>query len=290
MAVVYVGTTANLPGWNPSDSFEGMTTVRYTSFGGSTADATGWDLSVAGSDFVVTVPVRALEENAFGPNGLWPDQFGCDNSITFVVQYNYNTGLEAGVLVHATIGSPAPDIDNAGTYIDDGEIQFSWSSPADSVTGFALYDYDWFEADPFPSSVPPFWTGTAESYTHTDPDFSEDINYTLRATFDDGDETAYAFCNVFVEGGEEEPPPTYVFASVVGMPVRHPSKRQGGYTHTQGAASATWTIHHNLGHPPAALRVKDGSGNTLNPEVDDTSNNTTVLTFDDAYSGTAVLT
>lgn len=62
------------------------------------------------------------------------------------------------------------------------------------------------------------------------------------------------------------------------------------YTHTQGAAAATWTIHHGLGYRPAGISVFDQEGISIiggDPGYPD--DDTVTLTFAAAFSGTAYL-
>ena len=59
------------------------------------------------------------------------------------------------------------------------------------------------------------------------------------------------------------------------------------YIHSQGFASQTWTITHNLGKRPA-IHFEDMSGNVMYPQVQHNSDNEAVATFGNAtYSGTA---
>jgi hypothetical protein len=58
------------------------------------------------------------------------------------------------------------------------------------------------------------------------------------------------------------------------------------YTHNQAAASATWTITHNLGYFPN-VTVVDSTGTVCEGDLVYTSNNVLTLTFSQAISGTA---
>lgn len=59
------------------------------------------------------------------------------------------------------------------------------------------------------------------------------------------------------------------------------------YVHTQGIASNTWTITHNLDKRPS-IHFEDSSGNVMYPQVQHINNNQAVATFGNAtYSGTA---
>lgn len=60
------------------------------------------------------------------------------------------------------------------------------------------------------------------------------------------------------------------------------------YTHTQGSASATWTINHNLGYNPIVTLISVG-GLEFDGQVQHTSVNQTVCTFLTAVAGTARL-
>lgn len=58
------------------------------------------------------------------------------------------------------------------------------------------------------------------------------------------------------------------------------------YTHTQAAASTTWTINHNLGFRPAIALLTDG-GAVIEAEIGHTSVNTAVVTLSQPLAGTA---
>lgn len=60
------------------------------------------------------------------------------------------------------------------------------------------------------------------------------------------------------------------------------------YSHTQGTASATWTITHNLDFYPN-VTVLDSAGTIVEGEIAYTSRNQVVLTFSAAFSGKAYL-
>lgn len=60
------------------------------------------------------------------------------------------------------------------------------------------------------------------------------------------------------------------------------------YAHTQGTASATWTILHNLDFYPN-VTVVDSAGTIVEGEITYTNRNQVVLTFSAAFSGKAYL-
>ena len=60
------------------------------------------------------------------------------------------------------------------------------------------------------------------------------------------------------------------------------------YTHTQGVASATWTINHNLHFHPN-VTVQDSAGNIVEGEIAYTNSDSLVVTFSTAFSGEAYL-
>ena len=60
------------------------------------------------------------------------------------------------------------------------------------------------------------------------------------------------------------------------------------YAHTQGTASATWTIVHNLDFFPN-VTVVDSGGTIVEGEIAYTNRNQVVLTFSAAFSGKAYL-
>jgi len=60
------------------------------------------------------------------------------------------------------------------------------------------------------------------------------------------------------------------------------------YLHTQGSASAAWTIDHNLGRKPS-VDVIDSGGTVWMCEVQHTNDNSCVVRFGYAFSGTARL-
>lgn len=60
------------------------------------------------------------------------------------------------------------------------------------------------------------------------------------------------------------------------------------YTHTQGSASATWDITHNLDKRPS-VSVQDSAGSDIVGQVTYTDNNSLTITFSGATSGKAYL-
>jgi hypothetical protein len=60
------------------------------------------------------------------------------------------------------------------------------------------------------------------------------------------------------------------------------------YAHTQGTASATWTILHNLDFYPN-VTVVDSAGTIVEGEISYTNRNQVVLTFAASFSGKAYL-
>lgn len=60
------------------------------------------------------------------------------------------------------------------------------------------------------------------------------------------------------------------------------------YVHSQGVASNTWTINHNLGKYPS-VTVTDSTGRIVVGGVQYVDANTVILTFSGAFSGTAYL-
>lgn len=60
------------------------------------------------------------------------------------------------------------------------------------------------------------------------------------------------------------------------------------YTHNQGAASATWSITHNLNKMPA-VTVVDSADNVVVGEIEYNDNNSVTITFSGPFSGKAYL-
>jgi len=60
------------------------------------------------------------------------------------------------------------------------------------------------------------------------------------------------------------------------------------YTHTQGVASDSWTITHNLGFFPN-LTVQDSSGTIYEGEITYTNSDSLTVSFSSAFSGKAYL-
>jgi hypothetical protein len=60
------------------------------------------------------------------------------------------------------------------------------------------------------------------------------------------------------------------------------------YAHTQGTASATWNITHNLDFYPN-VTVVDSAGTIVEGEISYTNRNQVVLTFAASFSGKAYL-
>jgi hypothetical protein len=61
------------------------------------------------------------------------------------------------------------------------------------------------------------------------------------------------------------------------------------YVHTQGSASTTWTISHQLGGRPQ-VTIVDSADTVVVGEVKYNSNSEVVVTFTSAFSGFAYLT
>jgi hypothetical protein len=59
------------------------------------------------------------------------------------------------------------------------------------------------------------------------------------------------------------------------------------YTHTQGMASATWTVTHNLGRHPA-IHIEDSVGNVVHGSIQHVSDSQAIVTFASVVTGTAV--
>ena len=60
------------------------------------------------------------------------------------------------------------------------------------------------------------------------------------------------------------------------------------YIHTQGVASAAWTINHNLHFYPN-VTVQDSAGNIVEGEIAYTNSDSLIVTFSTAFSGEAYL-
>lgn len=60
------------------------------------------------------------------------------------------------------------------------------------------------------------------------------------------------------------------------------------YTHTQGVASNTWVVNHNLSFYPN-VTVQDSAGTIYEGEITYNSSGSLTLTFSSAFSGTAFL-
>lgn len=79
-----------------------------------------------------------------------------------------------------------------------------------------------------------------------------------------------------------------VFDGVTGLWKNGNANLSGVYTHTQGPASATWTIPHNLSFKPN-VTVEDSGGGIIEGDVVYTDNNNLTITFTVASSGKAYL-
>lgn len=86
----------------------------------------------------------------------------------------------------------------------------------------------------------------------------------------------------FLAGG-----PATVEMRVVGIQGPPGSGGGGRYVHTQGSASATWTVNHNLGFRPQ-VEVFSPGWVCVEAVVTHTSDNQTVITFNAAQTGQAV--
>ncbi len=61
------------------------------------------------------------------------------------------------------------------------------------------------------------------------------------------------------------------------------------YKHTQGTASDTWTINHNLGYEPGGVAVVDSAGTIVTGTVTYSSVDQIVVSFTSAFGGKAYL-
>lgn len=61
------------------------------------------------------------------------------------------------------------------------------------------------------------------------------------------------------------------------------------YTHTQGSASAIWTVNHNLGTRPT-IEVRNAGGQVVIAEIAHVSANQATISFASAQGGTAFCT
>ena len=61
----------------------------------------------------------------------------------------------------------------------------------------------------------------------------------------------------------------------------------GSFQHTQGVASASWTINHNLGYEPGGVTITDSAGTTVIGTIQHTSTNQIVVSFSSAFAGKA---
>ena len=60
------------------------------------------------------------------------------------------------------------------------------------------------------------------------------------------------------------------------------------YAHTQGSASSSWVINHNLGFKPN-VTVVDSAGNIVEGEITYTNTNSLTVSFASAFSGNAYI-
>lgn len=63
----------------------------------------------------------------------------------------------------------------------------------------------------------------------------------------------------------------------------------GRYTHTQSSPSALWTVNHNLGYKPSAVRILSVGGLELIAAVLDISDDQLQVSFSTPTAGSAVI-
>lgn len=68
-----------------------------------------------------------------------------------------------------------------------------------------------------------------------------------------------------------------------------PGASGGSYEHSQGSASDTWVIVHNLGYRPAGILVVDSAGTEWEGDPVHDSVNQLTIRFNAAFGGTAFL-
>lgn len=61
------------------------------------------------------------------------------------------------------------------------------------------------------------------------------------------------------------------------------------HVHTQAAASASWTINHNLGYYPGGVSIIDSGGSKVYGDVVFISENQLVVNFTSAFGGKAYI-
>ena len=66
------------------------------------------------------------------------------------------------------------------------------------------------------------------------------------------------------------------------------TKARVSYAHTQGSASSSWVISHNLGFQPN-VTIIDSAGNIVEGEIAFTNTNSLTASFSTAFSGKAYL-
>ena len=73
-----------------------------------------------------------------------------------------------------------------------------------------------------------------------------------------------------------------------GVTNKYFTKARVSYAHTQGAASSSWVIPHNLGFFPNVTTI-DSAGNIVEGEIAYTNSNSLTVSFSSAFSGKAYL-
>lgn len=66
-----------------------------------------------------------------------------------------------------------------------------------------------------------------------------------------------------------------------------PGSGGASHHHVQSIPSATWTVQHNFGRQPGAVRIIQSNGDEVEGQRNDPDVNTIVLTFANARSGEA---
>lgn len=82
----------------------------------------------------------------------------------------------------------------------------------------------------------------------------------------------------------------FAYIKIGGLETWYPfANKTNSYIHSQGLASSTWTVTHNLGTTDVWIQVKDSDGNIIYVAKQDVNENTFTLNFTTEITGTVVV-
>lgn len=223
-----------------------------------------------------------------GANGYNEESFTYTSSNVFTLSQSNPTAVN--VYIHGQRKRPGLDytvLGNQITFLDtlqpsfDIKVTYFYSIPgvALSGTGTANYITKWNGTTGLANSIL-YDTGTNAGISETNPQARLDINGTLRVQSIPNGIGDFITTDVSGSIRRRTAAETLVDIGAV-API---------YKHTQGAASTTWTVTHNLNFTNPLVTIYNSENKVIIPEeIISTSNNVVTIQFTEAVSGYATI-